>query len=62
MYSAYKKSKTLSREQLDNVAYIPHGQTTRALALTLQQDSTTENGLGDDKTEIDHRQAQKVKN
>ena len=62
MYIAHQKTKTFSRGQLDNIAYIPHGDTTRALALTFQRDNTTEKGLGEDKTEMDHTQAQKVKN
>ena len=56
-----QKTKTLSRGQLDNVVYIPHVETTRALALTFQRDNTTEKGLIDGKTEMDHRQAQKMK-
>ena len=58
-YFAHKKTKTLSRGQLDSVAYILHGETTRGLPLTFQRDNTTEKGLGEDKTEMDHSKLRK---
>ena len=51
---------TLSSGQLDNVAYIPTERPC-ALALTFQRDNTTEKGLGEELTETDQGQAQKVK-